>query len=597
MSGNNKLSNRVEYLWFLYSKKSTIVYILLSILVGILSFSLIPMKEYIIINIGDKRRIITFLLLYLILMLFEYLSRQVLVDLSRRIKIKVNKNFQEELLSISKHLTCKDVENHNLQNDLKRYNKLHEDSDTMLASYSSRIINYVKFFGILIIIIRTRPLFLAIYLILILILGLAKSKQSQITFGFWKRYMDNVAKANHFSKIQINREYAAERKIYSSLDFINSKFTDYFDIAKKENQKAGRKRALFDVLAEFIGITILLISFLVWIPLLISRQISLGRFFILIEASISLQYILSEELSRESQIQEYVNTQKEYCSYKSEMLMKKDQIDYKLSRKYYNKISSLNNFDIRFDNVSFAYLEGEEVIKNFSFTFKTNKNYVIVGENGAGKSTLSKLMMGLYTDYKGVITIGGVDIKKLGQEHLSLLINMMYQTPVKLPLTIGENIALKDVSQNDFASIDNAIYDEELNNKIKKMPRGWNTYVGDLEKDGIDLSGGQWQKIFMGRASYTYSPILILDEPAGSLDPISELDLYKRLEKHMKSKLNIIISHRLGVVKLADEILLLAGGELTESGKHQELMDRGGRYYELYMSQKSLYKRADESFV
>lgn len=117
MSGNNKLSNRVEYLWFLYSKKSTIVYILLSILVGILSFSLIPMKEYIIINIGDKRRIITFLLLYLILMLFEYLSRQVLVDLSRRIKIKVNKNFQEELLSISKHLTCKDVENHNLQND------------------------------------------------------------------------------------------------------------------------------------------------------------------------------------------------------------------------------------------------------------------------------------------------------------------------------------------------------------------------------------------------------------------------------------------------------------------------------------------------
>ena len=129
------------------------------------------------------------------------------------------------------------------------------------------------------------------------------------------------------------------------------------------------------------------------------------------------------------------------------------------------------------------------------------------------------------------------------------------------------------------------------------MPRGWNTYVGDLEKDGIDLSGGQWQKIFMGRASYTYSPILILDEPAGSLDPISEIDLYKRLEKHMKSKLNIIISHRLGVVKLADEILLLAGGELTESGKHQELMDRGGRYYELYMSQKSLYKRADESFV
>lgn len=245
--------------------------------------------------------------------------------------------------------------------------------------------------------------------------------------------------------------------------------------------------------------------------------------------------------------------------------------------------------DIRFENVCFRYPGSErEILHNLSFRIKAGEKVALVGVNGAGKSTIVKLLCGLYTPDSGRITIGGKDISTLSGESLHKAVSVVFQDFGCYQLTLRENIAFGNLEKlNSDVDLKEALSlagGESISDKGLDIP------LGRLEEDGMDLSGGQWQKIAIARAFLSNADFIILDEPTASLDPIAESKLYDSFSAVLEKQGSILISHRLASARLAQRIIVLDGGEVAETGSHEELMKNSGLYSVMYEEQSEWYK-------
>ncbi len=255
---------------------------------------------------------------------------------------------------------------------------------------------------------------------------------------------------------------------------------------------------------------------------------------------------------------------------------------------------------IELRNVSFRYPGTERfVIKNFSATLEPGDTVVLVGLNGAGKTTLIKLITRLYDPTEGEILLDGHDIREYDLKELYSLYGIIFQDFGKYAVSVKENITLSriDLEPND-ADIAEAAKKSSSEQFIDKLPAKYDTPLMRIfEKDGIELSIGQWQKLSIARAFYSDSDILILDEPTASLDAIAEQEIYNQFDTLRKDKTTIFVSHRLSSATVADKILVIDGGVLTEQGSHAELMQKRGTYYELFSTQAKRYmENPDEAF-
>lgn len=247
---------------------------------------------------------------------------------------------------------------------------------------------------------------------------------------------------------------------------------------------------------------------------------------------------------------------------------------------------------IEFRNVYFVYPSNEKTIfKDFSLSFYTDEHLAIVGNNGAGKSTLIKLLVGLYRPTKGKILIDGKDIQLYREKEMMKIVSVVFQDFKEYELSVRENVSFGDIEK---------IHDDE---KIRKaMEQGMiidfgndlDQPLGKLEKEGKDLSGGQWQRLAIARACIADSELVILDEPTASLDPIAENELYMNFMKLKGVKGCLIISHRLASAKIADRIIVIDKGTKVEDGSHEMLMNLKGLYYEMFSAQKAWYKNDDK---
>jgi ABC-type multidrug transport system fused ATPase/permease subunit len=247
---------------------------------------------------------------------------------------------------------------------------------------------------------------------------------------------------------------------------------------------------------------------------------------------------------------------------------------------------------IEFKNVSFKYPNTERfVIKNVSFTIKPGETIVLVGLNGAGKTTLIKLLTRLYDPTEGQILLDGHDIREYDVGQLYNMFGIIFQDFGKYAVTAKENIAFGEFSKeiNEQRIIDSAVASDS-SEFIEKLPLGYDTPLMRIFEDsGIELSGGQWQKLSIARAFYSESDILILDEPTAALDPMAEQDIFNRFDQLRADKTSIFVSHRLSSATMADRILVLEYGELIEQGSHRQLMDAKGKYYTLFSTQAKRY--------
>jgi ATP-binding cassette subfamily B protein len=247
---------------------------------------------------------------------------------------------------------------------------------------------------------------------------------------------------------------------------------------------------------------------------------------------------------------------------------------------------------VEFRHVSFRYPGTDRcVLRDLSFTIRPQTAVAIVGENGAGKTTLIKLLTRLYDPTEGVILLDGCDLRTYDLADLRSQIGVIFQDFVRYNLTAGENIGfgqLEDV--DDLERIAHAADRGGAAPVIAKLADGYATMLGRTFENGVDLSGGEWQKLALGRAFMRESQILILDEPTAALDALAEYEVYRRFAELTAGRATIFISHRFSTVRMAQQILVLADGHLIESGNHAELVARNGRYAEMFNAQAERYQ-------
>lgn len=249
-----------------------------------------------------------------------------------------------------------------------------------------------------------------------------------------------------------------------------------------------------------------------------------------------------------------------------------------------------DEYEIEFKNVSFKYPGTDEyVLKNISMKLNIGERLAIVGMNGSGKTTFIKLLSRLYDPDQGEILLNGIDIKKYDYDEYLSLFSIVFQDFKLFSFSLGQNVAASVEYDEDRVS---QIAEEVgLGERLEKMPKGVNTPLyKDFDEDGVEISGGEAQKIALSRALYRDAPIIILDEPTAALDPIAEYEIYSKFDKIVGTKTAFYISHRLSSCRFCDEIAVFDEGRIIQKGTHEELVsEREGKYYELWNSQAQYY--------
>jgi ATP-binding cassette, subfamily B, bacterial len=247
---------------------------------------------------------------------------------------------------------------------------------------------------------------------------------------------------------------------------------------------------------------------------------------------------------------------------------------------------------VRFENVAFTYPGNTEpALRDITLHLKPGQSLALVGENGSGKTTLIKLLTRLYTPDSGRIVLDGLDLQEWDTESLRARIGVIFQDFGRYQLRVGENIGAGDMENfEDRGRWMEAAEKGMAASFIETMPEGYDTQLGKWFKGGRELSGGQWQKIALSRAFMrTQADILVLDEPTATMDAKAEASLYEHFRDLCGGKMTILISHRFSTVRMADQIVVIQNGIVTEQGSHDELMDRGGQYAELFTLQAKGY--------
>ncbi len=245
-----------------------------------------------------------------------------------------------------------------------------------------------------------------------------------------------------------------------------------------------------------------------------------------------------------------------------------------------------------FEDVGFRYHNSERwANRHLNFTLFPGEKLALVGENGAGKTTLVKLLSRLYDPTEGRILLDGIDLREYDLFDLRLNVGVIFQDYLRYQMTLAQNIAvgnIKQIANRDL--IERSAKQSLAESLIPKLPNGYDQQLGKRFADGVDLSGGEWQKVALARAYMRDAQLLILDEPTSALDARAEYQVFQRFAELTKEKSAILISHRFSTVRMADRILVLERGELKEIGNHEELLAKGGIYAELFDLQAAGYR-------
>ena len=245
-----------------------------------------------------------------------------------------------------------------------------------------------------------------------------------------------------------------------------------------------------------------------------------------------------------------------------------------------------------FENVGFRYINSERwANRHLSFTLHPGEKLALVGENGAGKTTLVKLLSRLYDPTEGRILLDGIDLREYDLADLRLNVGIIFQDYLRYQMTFAQNIAVGNISQHDNRPLIEASARQSLADALAaKLPNSYDQQLGKRFAQGVELSGGEWQKVALARAYMRNAQLLILDEPTSALDARAEYNVFERFAELTKGKTAVLISHRFSTVRMADRILVLEKGELIEIGSHEELLIKGGRYAELFDLQAMGYR-------
>ena len=249
-----------------------------------------------------------------------------------------------------------------------------------------------------------------------------------------------------------------------------------------------------------------------------------------------------------------------------------------------------NEYEFEFKHVYFKYPDSEDyALKDVNLKWRIGEKMALVGKNGCGKSTLVKLLCRLYDPTEGEITLNGIDIRKYKYEEYMALFSVVFQDSKLFSFSLAENVAAD--TEYDAERVESCVRRAGLSERLDTMENGIETCLyKDFDDKGVEISGGEMQKLCLARAIYKGSPFIVLDEPTAALDPISEHDIYTKFNGIVGTRTAIYISHRLSSCRFCDEITVMENGRIAERGSHDELLSKGGVYKELWTAQAEYYK-------
>ncbi len=252
---------------------------------------------------------------------------------------------------------------------------------------------------------------------------------------------------------------------------------------------------------------------------------------------------------------------------------------------------------IEFRDVSFSYASGENktpVFTHLNLQIKAGEKLALVGANGAGKTTLVKLLCGFYEPEEGSILFNGIDAREFPKAERYSLFSVVFQEMFFPPVRVDESITLQETESVDQDRLREALKKAKMWDVLQEKGIAMDRYMGNLKKEGVELSGGQNQRLLLARALYQDGAVLVLDEPTAALDPIAESQVYDAYQEYSSGRTSVFISHRLASTGFSDRIVLLEKGRIAEMGSHQELMAKNGLYAEMFRIQSSYYQAAEQ---
>ena len=397
---------------------------------------------------------------------------------------------------------------------------------------------------------------------------------------FYEDVVDGNRIFHHYFAMTSNYQLGKTFRIYQSSDLIMKRMEDYENIHFVAMNKFAKKSGKFSIKQNLISGFLMVLAYLYIGIKAMLGYISMGSIVSSVSA-VTLLFTsikaLLEAISNTAHGRIYMKKLYEYLNMPSEIyhgtlpIEKRDD----------------NMFELEFKNVSFKYPNTENlVLKNVSFKIKVGEKLAIVGPNGAGKSTFIKLLTRLYDPTEGEITLNGIDIKKYDYDEYISLMSVVFQDFKLFSLSLRENVGVMDTNDDLIKKV---LFDAGFEERFNTLEEGLDTQLYQYNTKGVEISGGEAQKIAIARALYKDSPIVILDEPTAALDPISEAEIYNKFDTLVDGKTAIYISHRMSSCIFCDRILVFDNGQIVEIGSHQELLSKKGLYSEMWNAQAQYY--------
>ena len=418
----------------------------------------------------------------------------------------------------------------------------------------------ISLVGLVLVFRQASNLLIVIFILFLIPMLYENYKAGSLWYELYAKQTIDERKVAYYERLLTSKTSLIELIIYQATDYIKSLWEKQSEKMLKEKdatlqkvEKALLKKSLFATLWYICCTGILIHS-------VMTGHISVGLFIALFNTTLSIVGTITSlletfgDFSKEIKEVSYISSFFELKNTES----RTGHIDHPIHR-------------IRFEHVSFAYPNSEkEVLHDANFEIDLSRSTALVGENGSGKTTIIKLLCGLYRPTKGRIMIDDQDLNKLSSQEIGKLIKVVFQDFYQYELTVRENIGFGNLGELDRDdTLNNAL---ELVNLKDVKDLGLDRNLGKLEKDGVDLSKGQWQRLAVSRLFLTDTAYVILDEPTASMDPVSEYKMYQLFCSLMKSRGSLMISHRLASAKMADHILVLKHGNIIEQGNHDDLM-------------------------
>ena len=380
-------------------------------------------------------------------------------------------------------------------------------------------------------------------------------------------------------------ETAKEVKLFDLSAFIIARFRFLSKKFYTDNKKLATRRSLWGSLFSMLGSAGYYAAYIFIIIKSLEGKITIGTLTFLAGSFRQLRTLLEGVLNRFTTVSQgaiYLTDFFDFFAIKSKLIPVQN------TRPFPNPI--LIGFE--FQNVGYKYSNSENwANRNLSFTLNAGEKLALVGENGAGKTTLVKLLARLYEPTEGLILLDGYDLREYDIRELRMQIGIIFQDFLKYQMTMAQNIATGNIEQKENRDLIITAAEQSLANLVvNKLPHKYDQQLGKRFNDGVELSGGEWQKVALARAYMRKAQLMILDEPTAALDARAEYEVFQRFAELTKQRTSVLISHRFSTVRMADRILVLEKGKILEIGSHQQLLSMNGKYAELFNLQAMGYQ-------